>query len=614
MYRRGSVFFFARNDAQESLFHLQSRDSKHIILTLPRLSLRGAVVVVIPLFVINPYLFAAFVCLFGRMWSLRLFLTASSTMGLAAAQFGRGGYWQGLQRRQAAGNATITWPYQTFVSEPEFLPPIPEVTKTKETAPGYQFLAQQGIACAQQAAMIMTDEGDLIWQSNPKSPFPISNFSPQTLNGKPVLVANLAVGAPIVESGAVTYTVVQIFDDTYKLMYNVSVTDPEFTFASGTWSSLIDSHEAYISPKANGGKDTLVVPAYNITPWDLTPVGGPKDGFLLDSVLYEVTIPEGEILYKWRATDQIPITDTHVQLDALYGFGNTTGWSWDYFHLNSIQAWEDGFVISARNTFDILFVNKTTDSIQWRLRGEDGGDFDLEEAGQFSWQHDARLHVSDVEGEILLSMFDNRNSVDPPFVPSEGHLLALDLEAKTAKVESIYVDRSSNVAAQFGGSMQIDWNKESTEQQPFVVVGHGSQPVTEEYDLDGTLRMSWRFGPQDPNAAAPGIANYRAYKSAWKGYPATSPSIKACKKETGTEVFVSWNGATEVTEWIVYTGQSDDGVEMTEAKTVPKVSFETKIEIEEMPAVVKVEAVGSKDDERFQASAKMSVVVNVAEC
>jgi hypothetical protein len=90
-----------------------------------------------------------------------------------------------LERRQAVN---ITWPYQTFVSEPSFLPPIPEITKTGRTAPGYQFLAQQGVAAAQQAAMIMTDDGELVWQSDPKLPFPPTNFSPQMLNGKPVLV------------------------------------------------------------------------------------------------------------------------------------------------------------------------------------------------------------------------------------------------------------------------------------------------------------------------------------------------------------------------------------------------------------------------------------------
>lgn len=504
----------------------------------------------------------------------------------------------GLERRQSS---TITWPYQTFVSEPDFLPPIPEVNKTKATAPGYQFLAQQGTDCAQQAAMIMTDDGELVWQSNPKSPFPATNFGPQTLNGKPVLVYNMAVGVPIVDSGALTYSIVQIFDDTYTLLHNVSVEDPTFVFAAGNWSSLIDSHEAYIT-----ARNTLVVPAYNITPWDLSPVGGPTDGWLMDSVFYEVTIPEGDILYTWRSSDWIAITDTFVDLDAVYGFGNATGWAWDYFHINSIQAWgEDGFILSARNTFDVLFVNKTTNSIEWRLRGNDGGDFALDEEGQFSWQHDVRLHEYD--GELLLTMFDNKNTLTPPFVPSEGHLLALDLTAMTARIRGVYFDRNAIVAAQFAGSMQVDF---TGEEEKYVVVGHGSQPVTEEYDLDGTLRMSWRFGPADPNAVAPGIANYRAFKSFWKGYPTTSPAVKACKTGNGTDIFVSWNGATEVTSWTVYAGQSE--YDMAESISAPKTGFETKISLDAVATMVKVQAKGDVHDERF--TAKTSMPVTAQDC
>lgn len=90
-----------------------------------------------------------------------------------------------LVRRQAP---TVKWPYRKFQSEPSFLPPIPEVVKSGETASGYFFVAQQGAAAAQQAAMIMRDDGELVWQSDPKSPFPATNFSPQVLNGRPVLV------------------------------------------------------------------------------------------------------------------------------------------------------------------------------------------------------------------------------------------------------------------------------------------------------------------------------------------------------------------------------------------------------------------------------------------
>lgn len=341
----------------------------------------------------------------------------------------------------------------------------------------------------------------------------------------------MAVGSPIVQTGALTYSIVQIFDDNYNLLHNVSVSDPTFVFAAGEWSSLIDSHEAFITEQ-----NTLIVPAYNITPWDLSAVGGPKDGWLMDSVFYEVTIPEGKILYSWRSSEHIPITDALVPLDTLYGFGNSTGWAWDYFHINSMQAWgDDGYVICGRNTFDILFVNKTTSNIEWRLRGHDGGDFELDPRAHFKYQHDARLHHK--HGELLLSYFNNNNTLDDlPGDPSAGHLLVLDIAAKTAEVKGIYTNMTAVIASEFGGSMQASIHGD----HKYVIVGHGSQPVIGEYSLDGTQRLSFKFGPSDPGAPNQGIANYRTTKKTWKGYPTTSPSIKACSTAEGADIFVSW--------------------------------------------------------------------------
>ncbi|KAF2728830.1 hypothetical protein EJ04DRAFT_569184 [Polyplosphaeria fusca] len=506
---------------------------------------------------------------------------------------------RGLHAHERRQSTNVTWPHQTFVSEPTFLPPIPEIEKLKETAPGYMFLAQLGEGGAQQAAMIMKEDGELVWQSDPSIPLPVNNFLPQTLNGKPVLVDIMAIGPPIIASGGVVYGMVQILDDTYTLLHNISVTDPDFTYAPGNWTSILDAHESFITKR-----NTLLVPAYNITQWDLSPVGGPENGYLMDSMLYEVSIPEGNIIYKWRSSDAIPITDSNVELGPLYGWGNETAQAWDYFHINSIQDWgEDGYVLSGRNTFDILFVNSTTDSIQWQFRGSDGGDFEIAEPDQFRYQHFARLH--EVDGELLLSMFDNKNDIQPPYDPSEGHIHALDLEAMTAERRTVYIDSNDNVAAQSAGSMQIDFTKDR-----FALVGYGSQPIAKEYDLDGSLRMSWRFGPADPSGGPSSVLSYRTVKSTWKGYPATLPSVKACRTSTGADVFVSWNGATEVTGWTVYAGETEN--DMVKGKTEAKTGFETKICLEEEVAMVKVQANGKRLDRRFVAES--SIAVAVEEC
>ncbi|KAH9878680.1 hypothetical protein IAQ61_001953 [Plenodomus lingam] len=502
-----------------------------------------------------------------------------------------------LQRRQAPN---ATWPHQSFYTEPDFLPPILEITRHGPSSPNPLFFAVNCAACPQEAATIFSPDGELIWQSDPYTQYPATNFGPQRLNGKPVLVYNMAVDAPIVASGALTYSVVLILDDSYNLLHNISVSDPTFVFSEGSkTTSLIDAHEAYITPS-----NTLLVPGYNITPWDLSPVGGPKDGWLLDSVVYEVTIPDGEILWSWKSTDHIGIKDAEVPLDALYGWGNTSLNAWDYFHVNSIQVWgegdEEGILISARNTYDVLFINKKTGNIEWRLRGKgEGGDIPLTPEGHFSYQHDARLWNHN--GDLLLSIFDNSNTLPPPWRPSEGHLYTLNPANKSATLKTTYMDHNTTIAAQFGGAMHINF------EDGYVILGYGSQPITEEYNLNGTMLASWRFGAPAPDFGIPGIANYRTYKSEWKGYPTSLPAVKACKSATGTDVYVSWNGATEVQAWTVFAGHDEAG--LLESVSAPKTGFETKIRVDGGVGMVRVKAVGRADDERFVAQSSEAVVV-----
>lgn len=528
--------------------------------------------------------------------------TALFVCGLFAASQTAASPWsarfpsQRFERRQTPQGL---WPYQTFVTEPTFLPPIPEIKKYHPTAPGYLFQAPQGPLSAQNAAVIMTDDGELVWQSEPASTFPPFDFTPEVLFGKPVLLWHTAVSPPV--GTGLAYSMVQILDDTYNLMYNISIVNPLQSGVIGNFTSYLDNHEAFIS-----ARNTLVVPAYNRTPIDLSPAGGPEEGWIYDCLLYEVSIPDGKIIYTWKASDHVPVSQGFAERNLLDGFGNSSDSPWDYFHMNAIQPWgDDCFVVSARNTVGVYLVNKTTDSIVWQMHGVDGGDFALDEGAHFLYQHHARLHERD--GELLLSLFDNAIGLDPPFVPSPGKLLTLDLQNMTAKLKTQYVNTYENVSSQFAGNMQVVWGEQY---EGFAIVGHGSQPMTEEYDLDGTLRLSWRFGPPDPNLHNPQLFNYRAWKGPWKGYPNTSPSVKACRTSGGVDVYVSWNGATEVVGWTVYGSESDGHIK--ELACVDKTGFETKIRLNSSVSQVQVKAKGNGHDKRFRAAS--SDILYVQEC
>jgi hypothetical protein len=70
---------------------------------------------------------------------------------------------------------------------------------------------------------------------------------------------------------------------------------------------------------------------------------------------------------------------------------------------------------------------------------------------------------------------------------------------------------------------------------------HGASPTVEEYDENGALVM----------AAVCGIdtiqSSYRVYRDLRTGSPKTKPDVVACSAAGESVVYVSWNGATNVT-------------------------------------------------------------------
>lgn len=124
-----------------------------------------------------------------------------------------------------------------------------------------------------------------------------------------------------------------------------------------------------------------------------------------------------------------------------------------------------------------------------------------------------------------------------------------------------------------------------------VLLYHGSVPLLEEYDENGACVMSARYGEEGL------MEGYRGFRGPWVGKPTTKPSVVACGNDDETKVYVSWNGASDVQSWKVYTGTGKENLGV--AKTVMKNGFETKATVEGSgsgPGMVMVQAVGGVND------------------
>src|ERR671912_1783127 len=270
---------------------------------------------------------------------------------------------------------------RTFRSRPDLRPPAVKVNANLPgTAPGHIFVSPKKgpgeEAPTQDAPLIVDASGEPVWfhplQDAEADSF---TFEVQTFRGERVLTwwEGLHTGY-----GQGEYV---IFDHSYHEIAR---------FGAGNGYEG-DHHEFLITPE-----DTALITIYSKVPTDLSGVGGPVEGFLLDGIAQEIDIESGEVLFEWHSLEHVGLEE------SLYEPPSDLKTAFDYFHINSIDSTPDGtLIISARRTCAMYKVDRKTGEIVWRLGGE-RSDFDMGYGTRTDWQHDARRHP---DGTITI--FDN---------------------------------------------------------------------------------------------------------------------------------------------------------------------------------------------------------------
>jgi len=117
-----------------------------------------------------------------------------------------------------------------------------------------------------------------------------------------------------------------------------------------------------------------------------------------------------------------------------------------------------------------------------------------------------------------------------------------------------------------------------------IVLGYGSVPTLKEFDQTGKIVLSVSWGE------AEAVQSYRNYKAEWVGKPSAKPDVFACKNGNVTEVYMSWNGATEHKTWTVFGGAVNSS--LSEVASIDKTGFETRASVAQILGAVRVEAIG----------------------
>jgi hypothetical protein len=220
-----------------------------------------------------------------------------------------------------------------------------------------------------------------------------------------------------------------------------------------------------------------------------------------------------------------------------------------------VQPVAGGYVlISSRNTWTTYLIDQATGAIVWRLGGKQST-FDLGSGVHFAWQHDAKLQPNGT-----ISLFDNESFPDEAS-QSRAVDIALDDGTHTASLVEQYTYPGAGILSESQGDTQPLPNGD-------VFVGWGQVGEATEFDSAGAVTFDLRL-------PAP-TGSYRAFRFPWSGQPRTRPALRAATPgRKVTQLWASWNGATDVAAWRVLAGGSPGALKPV--RTYRSRGFETAI-------------------------------------
>jgi hypothetical protein len=283
-----------------------------------------------------------------------------------------------------------------------------------------------------------------------------------------------------------------------------------------------DLHEFTITPQGNA-----LITIYSPVQADLSSVGGSRNGTLLDSIVEEINIATGRLIWEWHAYGHVHMAESYA--------GRPNANPYDFFHVNSFQQLPNGnFLISARHTFAVYEINPATGKIVWVLGGKHSS-FKMGKGTSFAWQHDALMQRN---GDITL--FDNGAGYRRTEKQSRGLRIRLNMSKHQATLVHQY--------AHVPPVLSISEGNVQTLSDRNVFVGFGNVPLFAEYTSSGKQLFTGGF--RSP------VQFHRAFRAGWNAQPIGSPFVAASPNGSGTTVYASWNGATNIASWRVLAGPS----------------------------------------------------------
>ncbi len=391
--------------------------------------------------------------------------------------------------------------------------------------------------------MIFERSGRLVWFKPVPAHETAMDLQVERYQGKPVLVwwqgsvASIGVG----------FGRDEIYNSSYQHIATVNAGN----------GYLADLHDIQITPSG-----AAFITAYSLVDADLSSIGGAHHGILQDSILQEVDIKTGLVMFEWHADGHVPLSDS-------YSYCPPSHEPCDYFHINSISLdpWGDGnFLISARNMWAGYEIDHNTGQILWRLGGKHSS-FKMGAGTGTAYQHDMRW-----QPDGTITAFDD-GAVPKAHSQSRAIRERIDWHDHTVTLAQRYV-RSPGILTGSQGNNQVLPDGGS-------FVGWGEQPYMTEFSPSGKTLYEANIPSPDESYRAytsPGRARRQArhrLRSSLRA-PARRPCMPAGTAPPGSAPGACWRGR--------------DPAQLTAVATAARAGFETAIPVQSSAADFAVQA------------------------
>jgi Arylsulfotransferase (ASST) len=422
--------------------------------------------------------------------------------------------------------------YQSFISRPELRPPDVTVSSEEHMATGDLFLAPYS-GVGQYGPMILNEHGGLVWfKALSPAGTRAADFRVQSYEGKPVLTW---WQDPLIASGSRTAG---------EVIANRAYQTIDVVRAGNGYQP--DLHEFLITPQ-----DTALITVYDAIDCNLRAIGGSSSGAVADTLLQEIDLKTGLVMYEWHSLDHVPLSSSYASPAP-----TSRAEPFDYFHINSVDPEQNGdLLVDSRNTWAAYDVNPKSGRVNWELGGKRSS-FALGAGANTAWQHDARQQPNGA-----ITFFDN-GAFPQVHKQSRAIELTLNTSNMTAKLTRSYEHENPLVAGSQGNVQALengDW-----------MVGWGQAGYLSEVNPAGQVLFNAHLPPS--------WESYRTFAQSWNGQPPQPPAVAVAPSSSApgaTGVYASWNGATEVVSWRVLGGASPSA--LAPVASAAAAGFETAI-------------------------------------